>query len=137
MQQTLAIIKPDATGRHLIGKLLSHMEEAGFTIKALKKLQLNQAQAEGFYAEHQGKAFFQPLVDYMMSGPLVVVVLEKDNAIEDYRTLMGATDPTKRDPNSLRAKYALSYTENSLHGSDSPASAEREIAYFFSPSEII
>ena len=137
IQQTLCLIKPDATKRHLIGKILSHLEENGVTIKALKKVQLNQAQAEGFYAEHQGKPFFEPLIEFMISAPIVAVVLEGENAISHYRELMGATDPEKRQAGTIRALYAISGRENSVHGSDSEASAKREIAYFFSPNEII
>lgn len=137
IEQTLCLIKPDATKRHLIGKILSHLEEAGLTIKALKKIQLTQAQAEGFYAEHQGKPFFEPLVEFMISAPIVAVVLEGENAISHYRELMGATDPAQRKAGTLRALYAISGRENSVHGSDSEASAKREIAYFFAPSEII
>ena len=107
IQQTLCLIKPDATKRHLIGKILSHLEENGLTIKALKKVQLNQAQAEGFYAEHQGKPFFEPLIEFMISAPIVAVVLEGENAISHYRELMGATDPEKRQAGTIRALYAL------------------------------
>lgn len=137
IQQTLTIIKPDATKRHLTGEILSLIEQNGFVIKALKMVHLTTEQAEGFYAEHKGKEFFQRLVDFMISAPIVVAVLEGENAINRYRTLMGATDPAQREKGTLRARYALSYTENSLHGSDSEASAEREIAYFFVPSEIV
>ena len=133
IQQTLCLIKPDATKRHLIGKILSHLEENGLTMK----VQLNQAQAEGFYAEHQGKPFFEPLIEFMISAPIVAVVLEGENAISHYRELMGATDPEKRQAGTIRALYAISGRENSVHGSDSEASAKREIAYFFSPNEII
>lgn len=136
-QQTLAIIKPDATKRQLIGKILAEIEAAGLTIKALKKVHLSREQAEGFYAEHQGKSFFDPLVDFMISAPIVVAVLEGENAVANYRELMGATDPAQRKAGTLRAQFALSYRENSVHGSDSPQSAEREIAYFFVPSEIV
>ena len=101
IQQTLCLIKPDATKRHLIGKILSHLEENGLTIKALKKVQLNQAQAEGFYAEHQGKPFFEPLIEFMISAPIVAVVLEGENAMSRYRELMGATDPEKRQAGTL------------------------------------
>ncbi|OOR99571.1 nucleoside-diphosphate kinase [Haemophilus paracuniculus] len=137
LQQTLAIIKPDATKRQLIGKILAEIEAAGLTIKALKKLHLSREQAEGFYAEHQGKPFFESLVDFMISAPIVVAVLEGENAVTNYRELMGATDPTVRKAGTLRDQFALSYRENSVHGSDSPQSAEREIAYFFVPSEIV
>lgn len=137
IQQTLSIIKPDATKRNLVGEILAVLEQNNFKIKGLKMVQLNQAQAEGFYAEHKGKPFFEPLVDFMMSGPIVVAVIEGENAIERYRTLMGATDPEKREKGTIRDRYALSYRENSVHGSDSENSAKREIAYFFSPSDIM
>lgn len=136
IQQTLCLIKPDATKRHLIGKILSHLEDAGLAIKALKKIQLTQEQAEGFYAEHQGKAFFAPLIAFMISAPIVAVVLEGENAISRYRDLMGATNPEQRKAGTIRAIYAISGLENSVHGSDSESSAKREIAYFFTPNEI-
>lgn len=135
-QQTLAIIKPDVTKRHLIGEILSFLEKNGLVIKALKMVHLTKAQAEGFYAEHQGKLFFDPLVEFMSSAPSVIAVLEGENAINHYRQLMGATDPEKREKGTIRDRYALSYRENSVHGSDSEHSAKREIAYFFAPSEI-
>lgn len=137
IQQTLSIIKPDATKRNLIGEILSQLEQNGLAIKALKMLHLTKAQAEGFYAEHQGKPFFDPLVEFMTSAPVVVTVLEGENAIMHYRKLMGATDPEKREKGTLRDRYALSYQQNSVHGSDSETSAAREIAYFFSPNEIV
>lgn len=137
MQQTLAIIKPDATQRNLIGAILAEIEQNGLKVKALKMLHLNDEQAGGFYAEHQGKDFFAPLVTFMTSAPIVVAVLEGENAVEDYRRLMGATDPTKREKGTLRKKFALSYRENSVHGSDSATSAAREIAYFFAPNEVL
>lgn len=134
-EQTLAIIKPDAVKRHLIGKILARFEENGFTIVAAKMLHLNQEQAEGFYAEHQGKPFFEGLVNYMMSAPIFVCVLEKEQAVQDYRTLIGVTDPTQAAEGTIRRDFALSRQQNSVHGSDSVASAEREIAYFFVESE--
>lgn len=137
IQQTLAIIKPDATKRQLIGKILADIEANDLRLKGLKMVHLTKAQAEGFYAEHQGKPFFEPLVNFMISGPIVVAVLEGENAIEHYRTLMGATDPEKRAKGTLRDRYALSYRENSVHGSDSPESAKREIAYFFTLNELV
>ncbi|EXI62969.1 nucleoside diphosphate kinase [Mannheimia granulomatis] len=137
IQQTLSIIKPDATRRNLIGKILAHLESAGLTVKALKRLHLTREQAEGFYAEHKGKEFFEPLVDFMTSGPIVVSVLEGEEAISHYRTLMGATNPENREKGTIRDLYALSMRENSVHGSDSEDSAKREIAYFFVPSEIV
>ncbi|QIM66912.1 nucleoside-diphosphate kinase [Mannheimia granulomatis] len=137
IQQTLSIIKPDATRRNLIGKILAHLESAGLMVKALKCLHLTREQAEGFYAEHKGKEFFEPLVDFMTSGPIVVSVLEGEEAISHYRTLMGATNPENREKGTIRDLYALSIRENSVHGSDSEDSAKREIAYFFVPSEIV
>lgn len=137
LQQTLSIIKPDATRRNLIGKILSHLEENGLTIKALKRLHLTREQAESFYAEHKGKEFFEPLVAFMTSGPIVVAVLEGEEAISHYRALMGATNPDNREKGTIRDLYALSMRENSVHGSDSEESAKREIAYFFVQNEIV
>lgn len=137
IQQTLSIIKPDATRRHLIGAILAHLEAAGLAIKALKRIHLTREQAEGFYAEHKGREFFEPLVNFMISSPIVVAVLEGENAIEHYRALMGATNPDHREKGTIRDLYALSMRENSVHGSDSEESAKREIAYFFVPTEIV
>lgn len=137
IQQTLSIIKPDATNRNIIGQILAEIENSGLKVKALKRLHLTAEQAGGFYAEHQGKEFFEPLVAFMTSAPIVVAVLEGENAIQHYRNLMGATDPAKREKGTIRDKFALSYRENSVHGSDSEASAKREIAYFFTPNEIV
>lgn len=137
IEQTLCIIKPDATRRNLIGAILAHLEGAGLAIKALKRVQLTQEQAEGFYAEHQGQPFFEPLINFMISAPVIVAVLEGENAISHYRKLMGATNPEQREKGTIRDLYALSMRENSVHGSDSADSAKREIAYFFVPSEIV
>ena len=136
LQRTLSIIKPDATRRNLIGAILQRFEQQGFRIAAGKLLQLTREQAEGFYAEHQGKAFFEPLVEYMTSAPIFVSVLEKDNAIQDYRALIGTTDPANAAEGTIRRDFALSQRENSVHGSDSEASAAREIAYFFVDKEL-
>ncbi|WP_424409953.1 nucleoside-diphosphate kinase [Pasteurella sp. PK-2025] len=136
MEKTLSIIKPDAVTRHLIGAILMRFEQAGFRIAAAKMLHLTQAQAEGFYAEHQGKGFFADLVAYMTSAPVMVLVLEKDNAVKDYRTLIGATDPAQADVGTIRKEFAISHRQNSVHGSDSLESAKREIAYFFVENEI-
>ncbi|MCW9699310.1 MULTISPECIES: nucleoside-diphosphate kinase [unclassified Avibacterium] len=136
MERTLSIIKPDAVERNLIGKILNRLESEGFRIIAMKMVHLTQTQAEGFYAEHQGKPFFTDLVDYMTSAPVVVSVLEKENAIKNYRTLMGATDPEKAEEGTIRKQFALSQRQNCVHGSDSPESAAREIAYFFVEGEI-
>lgn len=134
-ERTLAIIKPDATKRNLIGKILNRLEEQQFKIVGLKMLQLNKTQAEGFYAEHESKPFFEPLIEYMVSAPIVVAILEKENAIQDYRNLMGATDPSQAKEGTLRAEFAINQRENSLHGSDSLSSAKREISYFFTYDE--
>ena len=136
LQRTLSIIKPDAVKRHLIGAILARFEQQGFNIAATKMVQLNREQAEGFYAEHQGKPFFEPLVEYMISAPVFVSVLEKKNAVQDYRTLMGTTNPETAAEGTIRRDFALNQRENSVHGSDSPESAAREIAYFFASEEI-
>lgn len=136
LQHTLSIIKPDITKRNLIGEVIMLIEQNGLTIRALKMVQLTKSQAEGFYTEHRGKPFFKSLIEFMISEPVVVAVLEGENAIANYRYLMGATDPTQREKGTIRDRYALSYQENSVHGSDSEESAKREIAYFFTPNEI-
>ena len=136
IEHTLAIIKPNAVKKQIIGTILQRFEHAKLNIVGLKMVQLNQAQAEGFYAEHVGKPFFAELIDFMISGPVVVLVLEGENAIACYRQLMGATDFAKAQAGTLRHDYADSLTENTVHGSDSPESAEREIAYFFADREI-
>ena len=136
LQRTLSIIKPDAVKRHLIGAILARLEQQGFSIAAAKMVQLSREQAEGFYAEHQGKPFFEPLVEYMTSAPVFVSVLEKENAVQDYRTLMGTTNPETAAEGTIRRDFALNQRENSVHGSDSPESAAREIAYFFAAEEI-
>ena len=136
LQRTLSIIKPDAVKRHLIGAILARFEQQGFNIAAAKMVQLSKEQAEGFYAEHQGKPFFAPLVEYMISAPVFVCVLEKENAVQDYRTLMGTTNPETAAEGTIRRDFALNQRENSVHGSDSPESAAREIAYFFAAEEI-
>lgn len=135
-ERTLSIIKPDAVKRDLIGAILARFEQNGFKIAAIKMLRLTREQAEGFYAEHQGKAFFEQLVDYMMSAPIVVSVLEKENAVQDYRALIGSTNPENAAEGTIRKDFALNQRENSVHGSDSTESAVREIAYFFVDSEI-
>ena len=136
LQRTLSIIKPDAVKRHLIGAILARFEQQGFKVIAAKMVQLSREQAEGFYAEHQGKPFFEPLVEYRTSAPVFVSVLEKENAVQDYRTLMGTTNPETAAEGTIRRDFALNQRENSVHGSDSPESAAREIAYFFAAEEI-
>lgn len=136
LERTLSIIKPDAVERNLIGQIFARFEQAGFQIIATKMLRLTREQAEGFYAEHKGKEFFDPLVEYMMSAPLVVAVLEKENAVKDYRTLIGTTNPETAAEGTIRRDFAQTQRRNSVHGSDSIESANREIAYFFVDSEI-
>lgn len=136
LERTLSIIKPDAVERRLIGQILARFEQSDFRIAAIKMLHLTKPQAEGFYAEHQGKPFFDGLVEYMTSAPVVVSVLEKENAVKDYRTLIGATDPAQAAEGTIRKDFAESRQRNSVHGSDSVESAVREIAYFFVDSEI-
>ncbi|HHF5950672.1 TPA: nucleoside-diphosphate kinase [Haemophilus influenzae] len=135
-ERTFSIIKPDAVKRNLIGAILTRFEQNGFKIIASKMVRLTREQAEGFYAEHQGKEFFAPLVEYMMSSPIVVFVLEKENAVKDYRTLIGTTNPETAEEGTIRKDFALSQRENSVHGSDSIENANREIAYFFTDCEI-
>jgi nucleoside-diphosphate kinase len=134
---TLGLIKPDAVEAGLMGRILSDIEAAGFRIAAMKMLRLSRAQAEAFYAVHRKRPFFASLVEFMTSGPVVVFVIEGENAVERYRQLMGATDPAKAEPNTLRARYAQNIERNAVHGSDSPTSARREIAFFFSELELV
>lgn len=136
MEQTLSIVKPDAVGRNIIGEIYTRFEKGGLRIIAAKMMRLSAEQAGGFYAEHKGKPFYDDLIAYMMSGPVVVQVLEGKDAIAQNRKLMGATDPAKADPGTIRADFAESVEANAVHGSDSPESAAREIAYFFSDDEI-
>ncbi|WP_304166841.1 nucleoside-diphosphate kinase [Lonsdalea britannica] len=136
VERTFSIIKPNAVAKNVIGAIYNRFESAGFNIVAAKMLHLTREQAEGFYAEHQGKPFFDGLVTFMTSGPILVQVLEGENAVQRHRDLMGATNPENALAGTLRADYADSMTENAVHGSDSLASAEREIAYFFSADEV-
>ena len=135
-QQTLAIIKPNAVRKGVSGRIISMWEDAGFKIRALKKVRLTEPEAEGFYAEHQGKPFFSDLVGFMTSGPVCLLVLEGESAVEENRRLMGATNPAQAQEGTIRRLYADSLTENAVHGSDAPESAAREISYFFSVFEI-
>lgn len=136
IEQTLSIIKPDAVKKQIIGEIQTRIHQAKLDIIAMKMVKLTKEQAEGFYAEHLDKPFFANLVQFMMSGPIVVQVLQGENAVERYRQLMGPTDLSKAAAGTLRADFANSMRENAVHGSDSLASAEREIAYFFVDSEI-
>ncbi len=135
-ERTLSIIKPDAVAKNLIGAINSRFETAGLSIVAQKMVHLSQEQAEGFYAEHKERPFFAALVEFMTSGPVVVQVLEGDNAIVKNREIMGATNPAEAAAGTLRHDFAQSIDANAVHGSDAPASAEREIAYFFKAEEI-
>ena len=136
MEKTFAIIKPDACKRNVAGKILAKIEENGFRVIAMKKIAMTRKQAEGFYAVHRGKPFFDSLTDFMSSGPCIVMVLENENAITAWRTLMGATNPANADPGTIRKEFALSMEANSVHGSDAPETAEYEIKYFFSALEL-
>ena len=136
MEKTFAIIKPDACKRNVAGKILAKIEENGFRVIAMKKIAMTGKQAEGFYAVHRGKPFFVSLTDFMSSGPCIVMVLEKENAITAWRTLMGATNPANADPGTIRKEFALSMEANSVHGSDAPETADYEIKYFFSALEL-
>lgn len=137
MERTLSIIKPDATTRNITGKVNSMIEEAGLKIVAQKRIWLSVSQAEDFYIEHKDKAFFASLVEFMTSAPIVVQVLEGENAIEQYRKIMGATNPAVAEEGTIRKTFALSIDKNTVHGSDSPESAQREINFFFSKVEIV
>ena len=136
VERTLSIVKPDAVEKNIIGKIFSRFEEKGLKIIAARMLHLSRKQAEGFYAVHRGRPFFNDLVEFMTSGPVMVQVLEGDNAIQVNRELMGATDPKKASKGTLRADFAQSINVNAVHGSDSLETAAMEIAYFFSTLEI-
>ena len=137
IQRTFSMIKPDATARNITGQINAKIEAAGLRIVAQKRVWMTRTQAETFYAEHTGKPFFDELVEFMTSGPTIVQVLEGENAIAHYREVMGATNPEKAAPGTLRAEFAESMGRNSVHGSDSETSAAREIAYWFAGSEIV
>ena len=136
-ERTLSIIKPDATKRNLTGAINARFEEKGLRIVAQKRVQLTRAQAEGFYAVHKERSFFNELVDYMISGPVVVQVLEGENAVLGNREIMGATNPANADEGTIRKDFGVDVQENSVHGSDSPENAAIEISYFFSQCEIV
>jgi nucleoside-diphosphate kinase len=136
VERTLSIVKPDAVGKNVIGEIWSRFERKDLKIVAAKMLHLSAVQAGGFYAEHEGRPFYQPLIEFMTCGPVVVQVLEGEGAIGVNRDIMGATNPQEAAPGTIRADYASSIDANAVHGSDSPESAAREIAFFFKPSEI-
>jgi len=135
--KTFSMIKPGAVHNKHIGHILSKIEEAGFTIAAIKTTRLSLEDAAEFYAEHKDKPFYQELIEFMSSGPIIAMVLLKDNAVEDFRTLIGATDPAKAAEGTIRKLFATSKSHNAVHGSDSDASAERESAFFFSRREFL
>jgi len=137
MERTFAIIKPDAVERSITGKILGKIEEAGFTIRGMKKIQLSTKQAEGFYYVHNERPFFNDLCAFMSRSPVVVLVLERENAIAKWREVMGATNPANAEPGTIRKEFGLGIEENSAHGSDSPESAAFEIPYFFSSLELV
>ena len=137
VERTLSILKPDALQSGAIGKILAKFEEAGLKPVAMKMLQLTQKQAEGFYAVHRERPFFKSLVQYMTSGPVIVQVLEGENAVARNREVMGATNPANAAEGTIRKLFAKSIEANSVHGSDSPETARTEIAFFFSPSDIV
>ncbi len=136
-ERTLSIIKPDATRRNLTGKINAKFEDAGLSIVAQKRMRLSREQAEGFYAVHKARPFFNDLCAFMISGPVVVQVLEGDNAVAKNREIMGATDPAKAAPGTIRKEFAESIEANSVHGSDSAENATQEITYFFKDAEIV
>jgi nucleoside-diphosphate kinase len=136
LERTLSIIKPDAVKKNVIGRILARFEEAGLRVIAARMMHLSRAQAEGFYAVHRERPFFRDLVDFMSSGPVVVQVLEGDDAIARNRDLMGATDPKKAAQGTIRADFAASIDANAVHGSDAPDTARVEIAYFFPACEM-
>jgi len=137
IERTFSIIKPDATARNLTGAINAMIEKAGLRIVAQKRMRMRREEAETFYAVHRARPFFGELVDFMTSGPVVVQVLEGENAVAAYRDLMGATDPAKAAPGTIRKQHAKSIGENSVHGSDAADTAAKEIAQFFSGNEIV
>ncbi len=137
LNRTLSILKPDVLARGLIGAIISDIEKAGFIIKAQKLVYLTRCQAEKFYSEHIGKSFFNDFINFMISGPIIVQVLERDNAIVAYRELIGSTNPEQQKEGTIRKKFATDITHNCVHGSDGMESAQREIKFFFSEMEIL
>ena len=137
IQRTFSIIKPDATARNITGKVNAKIEESGLRIVAQKRLLLTKEQASGFYAVHKDRPFYLDLVKFMMSGPVIVQVLEGENAIAAYRKVMGATNPAEAEPGTIRAEFAQSIDANTVHGSDAPETASEEIKFFFAENEIV
>ena len=137
IERTLAILKPDCVRKNLIGEVVRRIQDAGFAIRAMKLVKLSRAEAEGFYAVHRGRPFFDELTEFMSSGPCVPIVLEKENAVADYRKLIGATDPADAEPGTIRRDLADSKGQNIVHGSDSAENGRLEAAYFFAEHEIV
>jgi len=136
-QKTLAILKPDCLEKRIQGKVIQHIIDAGFEIKGMRLLVITKDSAETFYAVHKGKPFFEPLMAYITSGPVIPMVLEKENAVEDFRTLIGATNPQNAKEGTIRKMYADSVERNIVHGSDSPENAEKEINHLFKPEDLV
>jgi nucleoside-diphosphate kinase len=136
-ERTLAIVKPDAVQRRVAGRIIQRIEDEGFQIRAMRRLHLSKEQAEGFYAVHRERPFFRALTDFMSGGPAIVMVLEAPEAIKKWRTLMGATDPAKADPGTLRKEFGQSIEKNATHGSDGSQTAAYEIGYFFAGMDLI
>jgi nucleoside-diphosphate kinase len=137
LERTFSIIKPDATRRNITGKIITKIEDAGLRVIASKRIHMTRAQAEGFYAVHKDRPFYGELVEQMIAAPVVVQVLEGEQAIIKYREVMGATNPEKAAPGTIRKDYALNMGENSVHGSDAPETAAQEIKFFFTDAEIV
>ena len=137
IERTFSIIKPDATARNITGKIIDKLERAGLRIVASKRIRMTRKEAEGFYSVHRERPFFRELVEFMISGPVVVQVLEGENAVAKNREVMGATNPKDALPGTIRAEFARSVGENSVHGSDAPDTAKEEIAFFFRDEEIV
>ena len=137
IERTFSILKPDATRRNITGKVVAVLEEAGLRVVAQRRIRMSKDQAEAFYAVHRERPFFAGLVEFMTSGPVVIQVLEGDNAVAANRTAMGATDPKKAEPGTIRALFAENIEANTVHGSDSPENAAQEIAFFFPEHEIV
>ena len=136
VEQTLSIIKPDAVGQNMIGNIIEYFEREGLNVIAAKMVHLSLDQAKSFYAVHKERPFFQELIEFMTSGPVLIMVLEGENAVARNREIMGATDPSKAAPGTIRADFATSIQNNTVHGSDSLPNAKSEIAFFFKPNEI-
>ncbi|MFO7801333.1 MAG: nucleoside-diphosphate kinase [Desulfovermiculus sp.] len=137
VEKTLSIIKPDAVQRNLIGEILAQIETGGLRIRALKMVHMSKAQAQGFYAVHEERPFFDSLTEYMSSGPVVVAILEGENAIARYREIMGPTNPAEAEEGTIRKRFGQDIEKNSVHGSDAPETAAQEISYFFNQLEVM